>query len=81
MDELKTIESLGFTMPSAAYIAGAIFFSIVGYAGYRYGRKSGHNVPLWIGVALMLYPYVIAETWLMYAVGAALCVALYVFRK
>ena len=81
MDELKTLESLGFAMPSPAYIIGAIFFSIIGYAGYRYGKNSGHGTPLWIGVALMLYPYAISETWLMYAVGSALCVALYVFRN
>ena len=81
MDELKTLESLGFTMPSPAYIIGALFFSIIGYAGYRYGKKSEHSTPLWIGVALMLYPYAISETWLMYAVGCALCVALYVYRN
>ena len=81
MDELKTIESLGLTIPSMAYIAGAIIFSIIGYAGYRYGKKSGHSTPLWIGIALMVYPYVISETWLMYAVGTALCFALYMFRK
>jgi len=81
MDELKTLESLGFAMPSPAYIVGALFFSIIGYAGYRYGKKSEHSAPLWIGVALMLYPYLISETWLMYAVGCALCVALYVYRN
>ena len=81
MDELKTLEALGFTLPSTSYIAGAIIFSIIGYAGYRYGKKAALNTPKWIGIALMLYPYVIAETWLLYTVGAALCVGLYVFRK
>jgi hypothetical protein len=33
-----------------------------------------------MGVALMLYPYVISETWLLYLVGAALCAALYLDR-
>ncbi|MCX7180274.1 MAG: hypothetical protein NTX56_16425 [Proteobacteria bacterium] len=81
MDELKTIESLGFTIPSAAYIVGAIFFSIIGYAGYRFGKAAERDTPRWIGIVLMLYPYAISETWLMYAVGAALCVALYVTSK
>ena len=81
MDELKTIESLGFTIPSASYIVGALFFSIIGYAGYRYGKKAELDRPRWIGIALMLYPYAISETWLMYAVGAALCVVLYAACK
>jgi len=28
---------------------------------------------VWLGVALMLYPYAISRTWLLYAVGLALC--------
>ena len=34
-----------------------------------------------IGVGLMLYPYAISQTWLLYAVGVALCVGLYVTRE
>jgi hypothetical protein len=30
--------------------------------------------PEGVGVALMLYPYAIGATWLLYAVGIALCV-------
>lgn len=81
MDELKVIESLGFTLPGPAYIAGAILFSIVGYAAYRYGKKASLVTFKWIGVALMLYPYAISETWLLYVVGAGLCAGLYAYRK
>lgn len=81
MDELKTIESLGFTMPSPAYIAGAILFGIIGYAAYRYGKKASLVTFKWIGIVLMLYPYAISETWLLYVVGAALCGGLYAYRK
>lgn len=81
MDELKAAESLGFTMPSPAYIFGAVLFGIIGFAAYRYGKKAELPIPKWLGVALMLYPYAISETWMMYAVGGALCVALYVYRR
>jgi len=81
MDELKVIESLGFTLPSPAYIVGAILFSIIGYAAYRYGKKAGLGAFKWIGVALMLYPYAIYETWQLYVVGGVLCAGLYVYRK
>jgi hypothetical protein len=80
MDELKTIESFGLTMPSPAYIFGAVLFGIIGFAAYRYGKKAESAATKWIGVALMLYPYAISETWLLYVVGAGLCVALYVYR-
>lgn len=81
MDELKTLEAMGFTLPSPAYLIGAVLFGIIGFAAYRYGKKAALPRAKWIGVALMFFPYAIAETWLMYAVGAALCVALYVYRR
>jgi hypothetical protein len=77
-DALTTLESMGITLPSRAYLIGALLFSIVGYAGYRYGKKNSLRATKWIGVALMLYPYIVWDTWLLYAVGAGLCVGLYV---
>jgi hypothetical protein len=81
MDDLKTIESLGFTLPSPAYLFGLLFFGIAGFAAYRYGKKAGLSKPKWIGLALMLYPYAISATWLLYVVGIALCVMLFLFRE
>jgi hypothetical protein len=77
MDELKSLETLGFTLPSPAYIAAAIVFGIIGFAAYRYGKKTARVKVKWIGVALMLYPYVISETWLLSLVGVGLCTGLY----
>ena len=81
MDELKMLESLGLTLPGPAYIFGALLFGIIGIAVYRYGKKANLAAHKWIGVALMLYPYGISETWMLYAIGAGLCVALYWYRK
>ena len=77
-DTLTTLESMGITLPSRAYLIGAIIFSIIGYAGYRHGKKTSLRTTKWIGIALMLYPYIISETWLLYTVGAGLCVGLYI---
>ena len=30
----------------------------------------------WLGLALMLYPYIVWQTWLLYLVGAGLCAAI-----
>ena len=48
-------------------------FGIIGFAAYRYGKKAQRNTTKWLGVALMLYPYAISQTWLLYVAGAALC--------
>lgn len=81
MDELKALESMGFTMPSPTYLAGAIIFSFLGWAAYRYGKKASKATIKWLGVVLMLFPYVIDETWLLYAVGTGLCIAVYFYRR
>ena len=81
MDELNTLGSLGLSLPTPAYLIGAILFGLIGFAAYRYGKRLSLNKVKWIGVALMLYPYAISETWLLYAVGTALCAGVYVYRR
>jgi len=81
MEELKMLESLGLAMPSPAYLFGLFLFGIIGFAAYRYGKKMSLQSFKWIGVALMLYPYVVSATWLLYGVGVVLCVGLYFNRK
>jgi uncharacterized membrane protein len=76
MDSLQDLQSLGFTLPNPAYIFGAIVFGIIGIAAYWYGKKNQRKMTKWLGVALMLYPYAISETWLLYVVGVALCAGL-----
>jgi hypothetical protein len=34
----------------------------------------------WLGLALMLYPYVVWQTWLLYVVGAGLSIAVWLDR-
>lgn len=80
MNNLEVLQSAGLQLPSPAYLFGAILFGIIGYAAYRYGKKAELPYPKWIGVALMLYPYAISRTWMLYLVGGGLCVLLYIFR-
>jgi hypothetical protein len=81
MDSLALLESTGFTLPGPAYLIGAILFGIIGFAAFRYGRKASVQSTKWIGIALMLYPYAISRTWLLYVVGTGLCVALYLSAR
>lgn len=80
-DTLATAEALGFTLPSMAYIVGAILFGMIGFVAYRYGKSMSIPATKWIGIALMLYPYAISATWLLYAVGVALCVGAYLTAR
>ena len=72
---------MGLDLPSPAYLVGGIVFGIFGYAAYRYGKKSSNNPSKWLGIALMLYPYLISETWQLYAIGTALCGAVFFLRR
>ena len=77
MDFPTFLQSFGLEIPSIAYIVGTIVFGIVGLVAWRHGRRAALPKPKWLGMALMLYPYATPQTWLMYLVGAVLCVWLY----
>ena len=77
---LETIGALGITLPSPAYIVGAIVFGIVGLAAFVHGKRAGRPRTRWLGLALMLYPYVVWQTWLLYLVGIGLSVAVWFDR-
>lgn len=80
MGELDQLSGLGLTLPTPAYLFGAILFGLIGFAAYRYGKRTTRNKVKWLGVALMLYPYAISGTAMLYLVGAALCLGLYFWR-
>jgi surface polysaccharide O-acyltransferase-like enzyme len=74
-------ELQGFALPSAANLFASVIFGLIGYAAFRYGRKIKSKNPVYIGLLLMLYTFAVTQTWAIYAVGIALCVALYIFRQ
>jgi hypothetical protein len=75
MDSLSQLQSMGLTLPSPAYLIGAILFSFVGLAVYWSGKRTSKVTVKWLGVALMFYPYAVTNTGLLYLVGAALTAA------
>jgi hypothetical protein len=79
MNELSALRSLGLELPSPTYIVGAIVFGLVGWVAFRRGRTSGRKPTMWMGVALMVYPYLIPGTLALYLIGLALCAGLYFY--
>ena len=62
---------------SVATIAVAVFFSLVGFAAYRYGRKAGEMRPVFLGIALMFYGYFFSNPWVELLVGAVLTLLIF----
>jgi hypothetical protein len=81
MDEQQLLSGLIGMMPTPAIIFGSILFGIVGFAAYRFGKKTQRPRAKWTGVALMLYPYFIgSDVRVLFLVGAGLCGVLYFYR-
>jgi hypothetical protein len=79
-DGMAALQALGFTWPSPAYIVGVILFGVVGAFAYYWGKRRQRTPTRWLGLALMLYPYVVPQTWALYAIGVALSGAAWFYR-
>lgn len=62
------------------WIAGFLF-GVVGIAYFVYGKKQQAWMPLFCGLALMIYPYFVSNLIVMMGVGIALIVLPYFFRE
>jgi len=72
MDALQVLQSSGLELPTPAYLAGLLLFGVIGMVAWWHGKRRQRPTVKWLGLALMLYPYVVPQTWLLYAIGAAL---------
>ncbi len=68
-------------MPSPAALFASLMFGVIGLVAFRYGKRSALIVPMILGLALMIYPWFVSETWLLYAIGCALTGAAWFFRS
>ena len=65
---------------SAGSLIGSLIFGAIGFSAFIYGKKQSSWKPMAIGIALMVYPYVVTQTLPMILVGIALVAARYIFR-
>ena len=63
-----------------ANLIGGLIFGIIGWCTFMYGRKAKSAKPMVIGIVLMVYPYFIPNTFLLYAIGVALTASLYFWK-
>ena len=64
-----------FSNPAALF--GSVLFGAVGFVAFIYGKKMVLWKPMVFGGALMVYPYFVPQTWLIYTTGCVLCLGLY----
>lgn len=71
--------SPGTTLNESWLLWGLLFGSI-GLGFFMYGRKQKAVAPLLCGLALMIFPYFVANTILLVAIGCALIIIPYFVR-
>ena len=69
---------MGDTTASSLFLG--VLFGSIGLGFFIYGRKQRKVVPLLCGLMLMIVPYFIPETLLLFSVGAVLVAIPYFIR-
>lgn len=59
-------------MPDTWTLLLGLIFSSIGLGYYIYGKKQSRPVVRYCGLALMLYPYLIADHFAVFAIGVVL---------
>ena len=65
---------------SGSNLFAGLLFSSIGFVGFVYGKRMSAWKPMFIGIALMAYPFFISETMALCAIGLAGSAALLWFR-
>jgi len=58
-------------------ILAGFIFGTLGWGAFSYGRSLDRWKPRVIGLALMVYPYLFTNAWLLWATGVGLLVTLW----
>jgi len=65
---------------SGSNLFAGLLFSSIGFVGFVYGKRMSAWKPMFIGIALMAYPFFISETMALCAIGLAGLAALFWFH-
>jgi len=63
-----------------AWLMWCVLFGSFGLAFFVYGRRQKAPVPLVCGLALMVYPYFVSNTYVLCAIGVGLIALPYFVR-
>jgi hypothetical protein len=65
---------------SAANLIGGCVFGSIGFVAFVYGKRMSLWKPMFLGIALMVYPYFISNDAVMYVIGIFGSTALFFLR-
>jgi hypothetical protein len=65
---------------SAANLIGGCVFGSIGFVAFVYGKRMNLWKPMFLGIALMVYPYFVSNDAVMIAVGAIGTASLFFLR-
>jgi len=71
---------LNFANMTAANLIGGLIFGSIGFVAFVYGKRLSLWRPMFLGLALMVFPYFIEATFPLYAIGSAGSVLLFFLR-
>ena len=64
----------------AANLIGGFVFGSVGFVAFVYGKRMSLWKPMFVGIALMVYPYFISGDIALYAIGIVGSASLFFLR-
>ena len=59
---------------------GQVLFGAIGMGAFVYGKKQAVFKAMILGIVLMIFPYFVPETWMLYVIGGVLTLCLFTFR-
>ena len=65
---------------SAANLIGGCVFGSIGFVAFIYGKRMNLWKPMFLGIALMIYPYFVSNDIAMIAIGAVGTAGLFFLR-
>jgi hypothetical protein len=66
---------------SNANLLGGLVFGSIGFVAFIYGKRMHIWKPMFLGLALMAYPYFVENNLAMFTIGAVGTAALFLFRN
>ncbi len=67
-------------MGTTSQLVWSMLFGAIGLGFFVYGKKQKAVIPFLVGIALFVFPYFIANTYLLVATGVALIALPYFVR-
>ena len=71
----------GLPAISGANLIGGLLFGSIGFVAFIYGKRMHAWKPMFLGIALMAYPYFVENDLLLFAIGAVGTATLFLFRE